>query len=207
MEHDVGQQRRQDAALRNTFAGGHEQALVNVACFEKPPEQIDQAFVRNTPPDTFQKQLVVDRVEIARQISFDDPAAFRSGPVLQLQLHGTNCVVHTTFGPEAIGTAMKITLPNRFHDHEHSALDNAVSQGWDTQGSQLAVGFQDIDTLYRLRAIGPLQQVIAQLDQMIFQVPLQLLLVYSIDTRSGSTTRCQHNPGCLCKPFPISNES
>ena len=170
------------------FAGGHEQALINVACFKKQPEQIDQAFVCDTPPGTFQKQLVVNRVKVARQISFDGPAALRGGPVLQLQLHGTNCVVHTTFGPEAVGTAMKITLPDRFHGHEHSALDNAVSQGWDTQGSQLAIGFQNIDTLDRLWVVGPLKQVIAQLDQMIFQIPLQLLLVYSIDTRSGGTT-------------------
>ena len=64
----------------------------------------------------------------------------------------------------------------------------AFRQGWNTQWSQLAVGFPDIDTLDWLRIIRPLQQVLLQLIQMISQTNLHLVLVYPINTRCASST-------------------
>ena len=85
MEHDIGQEWRQHAALRNAFARGDEQATVNVACFKEPPEQISKPVVPDTPPDATQQKPVVNRVEVTRQITFDDPAAPRTGTsILQL---------------------------------------------------------------------------------------------------------------------------
>ena len=75
-------------------------------------------------------------VEVARQITFDDPAAPRRvRAVLKLQLHGTNGMMHAAFRPEAIGQAMEVAFPNRLHGHQHGALDNAVCQGRYTQWS------------------------------------------------------------------------
>ena len=78
MEHDVGQERRQDAALRNPFARRHEQATINVTCFQEPPEQIDEPIIPYPPPDAPKQQPMVNRVEVTRQIAFDDPATLVS---------------------------------------------------------------------------------------------------------------------------------
>jgi hypothetical protein len=69
-----------DATLRNTFAGSPEQATVNMTRLKNAPEEIDKPSVPHPPPYTFKKQPVMDRVEVARQITFDDPAAFRAVP-------------------------------------------------------------------------------------------------------------------------------
>ncbi len=103
MEHDVGEERRQHAALRNPFAGSREQAAVDVACFENAPEKIDKPSIPHPPPNTLEKEPVMNRVKVARQITFDDPATPCVGSILKLYLHGTDSMVHAPLRPEAIG--------------------------------------------------------------------------------------------------------
>lgn len=127
---------------------------------------------------------MVDRVEVARQITFDDPAAPRPGAtILQLYLHGPDSVMHAAFRPEAVRETMEVALPDRLHGHQHRTLDDAVFQGRDTQWTFLAIGFRDIDTLDRLRAVIPRQQVRSQAGQMFRQSSLHPLLVHSVDAR------------------------
>lgn len=189
MEHDVGQERRQDAALWNTLAGSRKQATIDVTRLENAPEKIDKPTIPHPSPHTLQKQPVMDGVEVARQITFDDPAAPRRiRSILKLQLHGANSMMHASLGPEAIGQTMEIALPYWLHGHQHGALDNTVCQGRYTQWSQLAIGFRDMDSLDRLGAIGALQQVCPQVGQMLIQSGLQPSLVHSVNAlRSGAT--------------------
>ena len=52
--------------------------------FEDSPEQINETQVPDATTYAFQEQPMMDSVEVARQITFDDPAAFRGNPILQL---------------------------------------------------------------------------------------------------------------------------
>ena len=54
---------RQHAALRNTFAGSRKQATVDVACLENAPEKTDKPPIPHSPPNTLEKQPVMNRVE------------------------------------------------------------------------------------------------------------------------------------------------
>ena len=101
---------------------------------------------------------------------------------------------------------MEVAFPDRLHSHQHRALDDAVFQGRDTQWSFLAIGFRDIDSPDRLRDVISRQQVRAQAGQMICQSGLHPLLVHSVDTWRIGAARRQHDPGCLGKPRPVSNE-
>ena len=121
--------------MRNTFAGSHEQTTIDVACLENTPEEIDKPPIPYPPPNTLQKQPVMNRIEVARQITFDDPAASRIGSILKLYLHGTDGMVNAAFRPEAIGQTMEVAFPYRLHGHQHGALDNTVCQGRYTQWS------------------------------------------------------------------------
>ncbi|EBV5086381.1 hypothetical protein DO659_24160 [Salmonella enterica subsp. enterica serovar Minnesota] len=51
----------------------------------------------------------------------------------------------TAFRPEAIRERMKITLPYRLHRHQHGPLNNTIPHRRDTQWSQFAVAFRDIN--------------------------------------------------------------
>jgi len=57
---------------------------------------------------------VVDSVEVARQITFDDLAPLRVRAILQLQPHGANRMVNTAFGSETIGTGVEIARAFEF---------------------------------------------------------------------------------------------
>src|SRR6476646_7694557 len=63
MEHDVGQERRQNATLRNAFTGCEEQATVNVTGLEDSPEQINESQVPDATTYAFQEQPMMDGVE------------------------------------------------------------------------------------------------------------------------------------------------
>ena len=71
---------------------------------------------------------MMDSVEVARQITFDDPAALRVRAILQLHPHGANCMMNTAFRAEAVGTGVEVALPDRLHGRQHRPLDNTVQQ-------------------------------------------------------------------------------
>ena len=129
-----------------------------MARLQESPEQVDEPIIPDTPPNAAKQKPVVDRVEVARQITFDDPAAPRPGAIiLQLYLHGPDSVMHAAFRPEAIGEGMEVALPHRLHSHQHRTLDDAVFQGRDTQWTFLAIGFRNIDSPDWLRDVIPRQ--------------------------------------------------
>jgi len=178
-----------------------------VTCLENTSEQIEKPLITNPPLDTFNQKPVMNRIKIAREITLDDLAAPRPGIIiLQLYLHGPDSMVRAAFRPEAVREAMKVAFPNRLHGHQHRALDDAVSQGRDTQWPSLAIRFRDTDSLDRLRVVLPRQQVRSQAFQLSRQTRLHPLLVYSVNARRIGATRRQHDPGSFGKPRPIGNE-
>ena len=70
---------------------------------------------------------MVDRVEIAGQISFDHPSTSGSIRLIrQLYTQRSNSMMDAPLRSEAVGQRMEIALPNRFHGHEHCALEDAI---------------------------------------------------------------------------------
>ena len=51
----------------------------------------------------------------------------------------------TSFRPEAVRKRMKITFPDRLHCHQHCPLNDTITQRGDTQWSQFAAAFRDIN--------------------------------------------------------------
>ncbi len=78
--------------------------MVDAACLQEPLEKIDKPSALHASPHVYQKQPVMDRVEVAGQITFDDPAARRRvGSILKLYPYGADGVMHAPFRPEAVG--------------------------------------------------------------------------------------------------------
>ena len=72
-------------------------------------------------------------IEVARQITFYDPATSCFSAILKLYLHSTDRVMHAALRPEAIGKTVEVALPYWLHHHKHGTLDNTVYQGGNTQ--------------------------------------------------------------------------
>lgn len=149
---------------------------------------------------------MMDSVEVARQITFDDPAALLLRAILQLHPHCTNRMMNTALGTEAVGASVEVALPDRLHGHQHRPLDDAVQQDRYTQRSQLAVGLRDIDSLDRRWAVSAVQQGHAQPIQMTLQNGSKSSLVHSVKTRCMGAFRRQDDPGGLSKPIPVGDE-
>ncbi len=148
----------------------------------------------------------MDSIEVARKITFDDPASPRVTAILKLQFHGPDSMMHAAFRSEPVGETMEVALPYRVHNHQHGALDDAVCQRRNTQRAQPAIRFRDIDAPDRLRAVCAVQQVHTQVCQMLIQRDLHALLVYSVYTRRMGATRRQYDPGGFGKPLPTGHE-
>jgi len=54
MQHDVGEQRREDTPLWNTFARGAKEPPINTPCFDARPQQGEKALISDTFADAFQ---------------------------------------------------------------------------------------------------------------------------------------------------------
>jgi hypothetical protein len=81
-----------------------------------------------------------------------------------------------------------------------------ASRAPDADAADCTIRFRDIDSLDRLRAVIPRQQVRSQACQLFRQTRLHPLLVYSVNARRIGAPRRQHDPGDFSKPRPISNE-
>src|SRR5665213_566062 len=116
--------------------------------------------IGNTFADAFQQQSMMNCIEVTGEITFDHSASRATAivTVLQLQLDRTYRMVNAAGGSETIGSAMEITLPDRFHGHQHRPLYNPIPQTWDTQGPQLAVRLRYVPASCRSRPIGARQQ-------------------------------------------------
>ena len=174
--------------MRNAFAGGHEQATINVTRFQEPTEKIDKSPVLHPSPHTFEKQPVMDRIKVACQITFDNPAApGRIGSILKLYLHGADGMMHAPFRPEAIGKPMEIasqigsmaiSMARWTMRPSGSKYPVVVACHW-----ILGYGYASLDG-----AIAPLQQLYSQVIQMLIQSDLKSLLIHSVDAWCSCAT-------------------
>ena len=176
-----------------------------MARFEISPEQRQETRITYPLPHASHQQFVVHRVEVAGQITFDHPAPPRIGAVLQLQFHRADGVMHTALRPETIRETMKVALPNRLHDHEHSSLHDPISESRNAQRSLFAIGFRKIDTLGRLRLIRAGQQLGSDRLQLKREFRFHRVFTYSIDARCVGATRRQRHASRLLQPGPVGN--
>ena len=82
---------------------------------------------------------------------------------------------------------MEITLPNRFHGHQHRSLHNPIPQAWDTKRPQLAVRLRNVNAPRGLRLVGARKQFSTYRRKLSVKVSLHHRLVDSIDARRSRT--------------------
>ena len=84
-----------------------------------------------------QQFVVVDVVEESLNIPFNDPR--RRVPTRQQREALRDGVPGGALRTKAVGVGLKLQVPFRFHGEFMQGLPNAILNGWDTQGPELAV--------------------------------------------------------------------
>jgi hypothetical protein len=133
---DVGQQRRQDAALGCAHLRVPPHAVLGEdTCAEERLDQPHDATISDPVPHPGQQRRVRDLVEARGDVTFEHPGVALGGHHVDLR----DRVVWPTSGPEPVGTRAEPGLEDRLEDQLHAGLDDPVSCGGDPQRAQLAV--------------------------------------------------------------------
>ena len=85
-------------------------------------------------------------------------------------------------GPEPVGEPQKILFVNLVEDRHYGLLDDLILQGCDAQGTLPSIGFRDVGSLGRLRAIRSPMDAAMQVRQLLIQARLVLLPRHAVDS-------------------------
>jgi site-specific DNA recombinase len=118
---------------------------------EPHPNQLQHRSIHDPLPHGCHQLLVGDGVEVRLQIRI----VYFPAALLEIEFDLLQRIVRRSSRPESIRTVKEVRLEDRFHDQQHRRLHHAVFHRRDAQWAIFAVGFGDVHTLNRLRAVGP----------------------------------------------------
>jgi hypothetical protein len=93
---------------------------------------------------------VRDGVEVPFQIRIIDLAL----PSTQIFANLFQCLVSVAFGPKSVGTILEVSFKDWFHYQQDRTLHHPIPNSRDSQWSQFAVGFGDVDSAHRLASVA-----------------------------------------------------
>ena len=137
---NVGQQRRQDAALGCAGLGPHHLAVLGEdARGEERVHQRQDTLVPDPIAHPAHEGGVVDLVEARRDVTLQDPLIGVDGEVVDLG-HG---VLGPALRAEAVGTRLEVRLEDGLQHQFQGGLHDPVPHGRDAQAAAFAVRFGD----------------------------------------------------------------
>ena len=92
-------------------------------------------------------------------------------------------IVRTAPGPKSVGEPQEVLVVNRVEDRHDGLLNDFVLQGGDAQGALTSIGFRDVGSPGRLRAIRPLMHPTVETGQLGVKARLVLTPRRAIDAR------------------------
>lgn len=134
---DVGQQRRQDAALWGPGEGVAALAvLAQNPGLEKRLHQCQDAFVPDPLPQALHQRAVVNGIEARLDVSLQHPVVLQGAQMVNL----SDGVLGAPIGPEPIGARVEPRLENGLRHQLQAGLNEAIRNGRDPQPALLAPG-------------------------------------------------------------------
>ena len=202
MQVDVGEQRRDDAALRRARHRTRPLPVFHHACREPLPQQLQHPPVRDTLADQHQQLGVVDAAEVVADVGVEHvvPAARAT------HAQGFQCLRRAPLRPEPIRRGPEIRLENGLQHERRSHLRHSVSNRRNAERPLSAIGLRDVSPQDRLRTI----RAGAQRGAEFVQQTLDAILLddgqgHRIDPRRAAVPL--HPPPCLLEdvtpPDPV----
>ena len=159
VEIDVGQERRDHPTLRRSLPRAREArppglVFLHHRAPQPQPNEPQHRAVDNAPLELLHQPVVVNGVEVARQVR----VVHRRPTGRQRRLHMVERLVRVPPRTEPEGAPLEVRFEDRFDHQEHRHLGDAVSDGRNAPRAEPPIGFRDVDTANRLRAIRPRPQ-------------------------------------------------
>ena len=146
VERDVGEQGRDDAALRRAHRRRVQRAELDHAGFEPASDRGGEHR------QTREQRRVIDAIEALGDVGIEDPlAAARLG---QRPVEGLDRVHGAPSWPEAVAVRLEARLPFRLQRQLDERLHHPIQHGRYAQGPLLAVALRDVDPADRLGAVA-----------------------------------------------------
>src|SRR5262245_27225404 len=146
MEINVGEEWTHDTSLRCTEFRILEQLSFHDPCPKELPDQVEELLVVDTVPEEPHQPPVVNRIEIRRDVPFDDPEVFAT---LRGIVHQIPDGIHRAAAwAEPEGSLTKVGLIDGFQDHANSFLNNPISNGRNAQRTSLSIRFWNVHPPY-----------------------------------------------------------
>jgi hypothetical protein len=180
VEDDIGQKRRQRAALRGAFPDDDPRAVRHHdRRLQHQAHQSDHPAVRHPLTDTVEQALVMDSIEELGQIEIHDrPVA--GFEVLLCLGDGRH---RTAPRPEPVTAGVEGRLEHRLQHLEHGLLHDPVDHVGDAEAPLPASGLRDEHPTDITGPVAPLQQRTTQPREKRRRLRLRLLDRLSVETR------------------------
>ena len=183
-EGDVGQQWRDDSALRSARHRPLKAAgLRHHAGLQKRPHEFQDALVFDTSSNLAHQLGVVDAVKARLDVRFDDPLVVRGGVREVDDL--SDRVMGSTAGPIAIGRRVETDLEDRLQDELEGHLSDPVFDRRDSQATLVAIAFGDLTLADGRRPELALLELVAQPPKELLRAELLLDAVTSHGVHTG----------------------
>src|SRR5882672_5494705 len=154
VEVDIGQQRRDHAALRRPLprmrrASPTLVVFVHDGTPQPQTNQMQHRTVRNPPLELLHQSRVVDGVEVARQVRVVHLPPTR----LERRLHLVERLMRVPSRTESVRTRLEVRLEDQFDHQEHRHLRDAVPHRRNAQRAEPAIRLRNVDAAHGLRTI------------------------------------------------------
>jgi hypothetical protein len=121
---------------------------------------------------------VIDSIEEFLQIEIDHPAV----TVRKVQLCLGYCLMCGSSWSKTVAVIGKRSVPPPLQNLHHRLLEKSIERSWDTKFSHPpSVRFLDFHAPYRLRFIGPVQQLFPDGEPALLQVATELADGHPVD--------------------------
>jgi hypothetical protein len=145
-QRDVGEQGGEDVALRGAGLGAREHTVGQDARLQECPDQSCHPQVGDAPAQARHDVMVVDMVEAALDVPFDDPLIGRTRPIsVRLRAGGADrvpdvlqSVATRPARAEAIRDGQELRLQDRLEQLQERGLHDAIPHGRHTERPELA---------------------------------------------------------------------
>ena len=145
-ESDIREQRRDNTTLRRSVVRAQELILRQDTGFQEPSDQSDHLPVDHTLAQSIEEMMMAQIVETALDVTFYNPAVWQPAPMpvlvsltrLDGKANTLQGAVDAPPGSKPVGDIPELRLEDRLQEQFDRALDDAIFDCGNAQGSELS---------------------------------------------------------------------
>ena len=167
--------------LWSAFDAWADQSVLHHPSIQEYPDEFQQPLVLDSFCDLTHQFVVIDSIEKFLQIEINHPAVARGNVLLCLG----HRLMRRSSRSKTVAVVGERRVPLPLQNLHHRLLKKSIERSWDTKLSPpSSVRLLDFHTPYRLRFIGPVQQLFPDGEPVLLQVAAELADSHPVDPRA-----------------------